>query len=77
MSLGSNGLDQVRSLRKILKQLRLVNVCINSTCSAIFCINIHIVMKLSETRQNMSFSSNGVDHVRLLQKIQTRLRLAN
>jgi hypothetical protein len=34
-------------------------------------------MKWSETPQNMSFGSNGVDRVRWLRKILTRLGLAN
>jgi hypothetical protein len=34
-------------------------------------------MKRSETPQNMSFGSNGVDRVRLLREIPTRLSLAN
>jgi lipoate synthase len=36
MSFGSNGVDQVRQLRKILKQLRLANLCVEGTCSANF-----------------------------------------
>jgi hypothetical protein len=35
------------------------------------------VTKRSETPQNMSFGSNGVDRVGSLRKIQTRLCLAN
>jgi hypothetical protein len=34
-------------------------------------------MKRSKTCQNMSFASNGVDRVRLLQKDPTQLRLGN
>jgi hypothetical protein len=36
ISFGSNGVDEVRSLAKILKQLRLPNLCVNGTCSASF-----------------------------------------
>ena len=36
MSLGSNGADRVRSLRKILMRLRGKNFCINCTSSARF-----------------------------------------
>jgi hypothetical protein len=36
MSFGSNGLDQVRLLRKIPTQLCLANLCVNGTCSASF-----------------------------------------
>jgi hypothetical protein len=36
MSFRSNGVDVVRSFLKILKQLRLANLCINGTYSASF-----------------------------------------
>ena len=36
LSLGSNGVDWVRSLRKILKRLHGTNLCINCTCSTRF-----------------------------------------
>jgi hypothetical protein len=36
MSFGSNGVDPVRSLRKILTQLYLVNLCVSGTSSASF-----------------------------------------
>jgi hypothetical protein len=36
MSFGSNGVDQVRSLRKFLTQLRLANLSVNGTYSASF-----------------------------------------
>jgi hypothetical protein len=36
MSFGSNGVDQVRSLRKILTQLRLANLGVNGASSASF-----------------------------------------
>jgi hypothetical protein len=36
MSFGSNGVDRVRSLRKILTQLRLENSCVKGTCSPRF-----------------------------------------
>jgi len=39
MSLGSNGVDRVRSLRKILMRLRGKNICINCTSSAHFVPN--------------------------------------
>jgi hypothetical protein len=38
---------------------------------------IGVGTKLSETPQNMSFVSNGVDQVRALRKISMQLRLAN
>jgi hypothetical protein len=42
-----------------------------------FCNDFRAVTKRSETLQNMSFGSNGVDQVRSLRKIPTQLRLAN
>jgi len=39
MSLGSNGVDRVRSVRKILMRLRGKNICINCTNSAHFVPN--------------------------------------
>ena len=40
LSLGSNGVDQVRSLRKHLMQLRGMNFCINWTSSAHFALSL-------------------------------------
>jgi hypothetical protein len=42
-----------------------------------FFIDFRAVTKRSETPQNRSFGSNGVDQVRSLKKITTQLRLAN
>jgi hypothetical protein len=42
-----------------------------------FCTDFHAAMKPSETPQNMSFGSNGVDRVGTLRKIPTQLHLAN
>jgi hypothetical protein len=36
MSFGSNGVNEVRSLQKILTRLCLVNLCVNGTSSASF-----------------------------------------
>ena len=47
MSLGSNGVDRVRSLRKILIRLRGKNICINCTSSA------HFVPSFMEKRNNL------------------------
>jgi len=76
MSLGSNGVDWVRSLQKIPTWLRGTNFCINCSSSPI----LHRVScsyemipnapKHYETHQNMSLGSNGVDHVSSLRKIQ-------
>jgi hypothetical protein len=99
MSFGSNGMDRVRSLRKILTRPCLANLCVHGTSSASFhrllCINETVrnapkleswvqwsgsgafVTKNSETPQNMSFGSNGVDRVRSLREIPMRPCLAN
>ena len=76
MSLASNGVDQVHSLRKITTQLHCTNFCINCTYSAI----LHWVSssnktvpnapKLYEMHQNMSLGSNGVDRVNSLWKLR-------
>ena len=82
-SLGSNGMDRVPSLRKILTQLRCTNFCIN-------CISrpdLHrvsfsnkMVAKASKhykTHQNMRLGSNGINGVSSLRKIATPLRCTN
>ena len=66
MSLGSNGVDWVSSLPKILMRLDGTNFCINCISSA----RLHRVSfsnetlpnapKYNETHQNMSLGSNGV-----------------
>ena len=79
MSLGSNGVDQERSLRKFLIRHRGMNFCINCTslecfasslCSSIMVPN---APKPDETHQNMSLGSDGMDSMDLLQKFQTQL----
>ena len=83
MSLGSNGVDQVRSLRKHPMQLRGTNFCINWTSSAIlhwvYCSNKTIpnTPKHYETQQKLSLRSNGVDQVHSLRKLPTQLRGTN
>jgi len=83
MSLGSNGLDLVRSLWKIPSQLHGTNFCTNCTSSTSLhhfsCGNetIQNAPKNYETHQNMCLGSNGVDRVPSLQKIPTRLRGMN
>src|SRR6185503_5727607 len=68
VSLGSIGVDRVRSLRKILTRLRGTNFC---TSSARFATSF--------VRQpnDGSLGSNGVDWVRSLRKIPMRLRGTN
>ena len=83
LSLGSNGVDQVRSLRKHPMQLRGMNFCINWTSSAhfalSFCSNKTIPNAPNhyETQQKLSLGSNGVDQVRSLGKLPTQLRGTN
>ena len=76
MSLGSNGVDWVRSLWKISTWLRGTNFCINCTsCFASSFMRLRNDPKCTKhyaTHQNMSLGSNGVDWVRLLQNISTR-----
>ena len=83
MSLGSNGVDYVRSLWKILMRHHGTNLCINCTSSTRFarvsCSNETLpnAPKYYETPQNMSLGSNRVDRVRSLRKILMRLRGKN
>ena len=75
MSLGSNGVDQLRSLQKIPKRLRGKNFCINCTSSPVLHQTsysnetIQNAPKHYETQQYMSLGSNGVGQVHSLQKI--------
>ena len=83
MSLGSNGVGRVHSLRKIPKQLHGTNLCINCLVQPV----LHRVScsketlpnapKHYETHQNMSLRSNGVDRVLSLRKIPMRVRGTN
>ena len=83
LSFGSNGVDWVRSLRKIPTWLRGMNFCINCTSSLRFAPSFMNYETLTnapkhyETHQNMSLGSNGVDQVCWLRKITTRLRGTN
>ena len=83
MSLGSNGVGRVHSLRKIAKRLLGTNLCINCTCSThlhqFSCSNEALpdAPKHYETNQNMSLWSNGVDRVRSLRKIPMRFHGTN
>jgi len=69
MSLWSNVVDRVCSLRKILMRFHGTNLCINCTCSTclhrVSCCNETLpnAPKYYETHQNMSFGSNGVGRV--------------
>ena len=74
MSLASNGVDRVCSLRKIPRRLNGTNLCINCTGSTYFAPSLFSNERLPnapkhyETHQNMSLGSNGVDRVDSLQK---------
>ena len=83
ISLGSNGVDWVCSLRKIPTWLRGTNFCINCTSSPCFASSfmqyetIPNAPKRYATHQNISLGSNGVDWERLLRKIPTWYRGTN
>ena len=76
----SNGVNRVHSLRKIPKRLRSTNFCTSSARFAPSFVrqpNVPNAPKQYETHQNVSLGSNGVDWVRSLKKIPTRLRGTN
>ena len=79
MSLGSNGVDRERSLRKLLIRHRGTNFCINCTslecfasslCSSIMVPN---APKKKETHENMCLVSNCVDQECPFREILMRL----
>ena len=78
MSLGSNGVDHVRSLPKIPMQSRGTNFALLAPVQPIshrvLCSNetIQNAPKHYKTHQFMSLASNGVDRVRSLRKTQMR-----
>jgi hypothetical protein len=59
MSLGSNGVDQVRSLRKITTRLRGTNLCINCTSSVCFATSF---MQLRNDPKCIQIQQNGPNH---------------
>ena len=80
MSLGSNGVDRVGSLRKI--QMRLVARTFALVRPVLHQVSygnqmVPIAPKWYETHQNVSLGSNGLDRVCSLRKIPTRLRGTN
>ena len=83
MSSGSNGVDWVRSLRKIPTWLRGTNFCIiapvHPVLHRVWCSyeSIRNAPKHYATHQNMSLGSNGVDRVRSLWKILMRFHGTN
>ena len=74
MSLGSNGVDRVHSLRKIPMRLNGTNLSLMAPVQPVLhrvsCSNetIHNAPKHYKTHQFMSLASNGVDRVRSLRK---------
>ena len=83
MSLGSNGVDHVRSLPKIPMQSRGTNFALLAPVQPIShrvsCSNetIQNAPKHYKTHQFMSLASNGVDRVRSLRKTLMRFRGTN
>ena len=68
-SLESNGMDQLRSLRKIPKRLRGTNFCTISASLAPSFVRQPNGPKCTRIVQNVSLGSNGVDRVLSLRKI--------
>ena len=83
MSLWSNGMDRVRSLRKILMRFHGTNLCINCTSSTHFapssCSNETLpnAPKYYKTHQFMCSASNELDQVRSLRKTLMQFRGTN
>jgi hypothetical protein len=80
VSLGSNGVDRVRSLRKIPTRLRGTNFCTSLAHFAPSFVrqpNGPECTQIVRTHQNVSLGSNGVDRVNSLRKLPTRLRGTN
>ena len=77
MSLASNGVDRVHSLRKTLMRFRGTNLCINCTSSTRFAPSGQMHPNTTKTHQNMSLGSDGVDRVCSLPKIPMRVHGTN
>src|SRR6185312_569971 len=87
MSLGSKGVDRMCSLRKIPTRLRGTNFCTSSACFTPSFVTQPNGPKCNEIVQNapkhqfgvqgVDGVHNGVDGVRSLQKVPTRLRGTN
>ena len=77
---GPMGVDRVCSLRKIPMRLRGTNFCTSLAHFVLSFVsqpNCPKFTKIIRTHQKMSLGSNGVDRVRSLRKISTRLRGTN
>ena len=73
MSLGSHGVDRVRSLRKIPMQLRGTNFYTSSARFATSFVSqpkVPNALKWYEMKKNVSLGSNGVDRVCSLRKFR-------
>ena len=80
MSLGSNGMDRVCSLRKIPMRLRGTNFCTSLAHFVLSFVsqpNCPKFTKIIRTHQKMSLGSNGEDRVRSLRNIPRRPRGTN
>ena len=80
VSLGSNGVDRVRSLVKLPTRLRGMNFCTSSARFAPSFLrqpNSPECTQIEQTHQNVSLGSNGADWVCSLRKIPIRLRGPN
>ena len=80
MSLESNGVDRVRSLRKIPTRLRGTNFCTSLARFALSFVthpNCPKCTQIVQTHRIMLLGSNGVDRVCSLRKIPTRLHGMN
>ena len=80
ISLGSNGVDRVRWLRKIPMRLRGTNFCTSLAHFVLSFVsqpNCPKFTKIIQTHKKMSLGSNGVDRVNSLRKNWTRLRGTN
>ena len=69
--------DWVRSLRKISTRLRSTNFCTSSVRFAPSFVRQPNGPECTQIVQNVSFVSNGMDRLRSLRKILTRLRGTN
>ena len=83
MSLGSNGVNRVHSFWKFLKRPRAQNFALIAPVQPVLhqvsCCNETIpnALRHYEMHKNMGQGSNGVDRMRSLRKITTRLRGTN
>jgi hypothetical protein len=69
MSLGSNRVERVRSLEKFPTPLSCAKFALRAPFQP-FCTEVRAVTEQSETAQNMSLGSNGVDRVHSFKKFQ-------